>query len=104
MARGVRVARGGSRGRRLPPSLDRLAVFAVFGLLMVIPSGVTRLASSDTVSTAGLRGTVSVLEIRGPSDRQFHQVWVWRPPGPDSATDNWRQAAADAGSGWTLGS
>jgi enterochelin esterase-like enzyme len=58
----------------------------VFGLLMVMPSGVTRLASSDTTSTAGLRGTVSVLEIRGPSDRQSHPVWVWRPPGPDSAT------------------
>jgi S-formylglutathione hydrolase FrmB len=58
----------------------------VFGLLMVMPSGVTRLAGSDTTSTAGLRGTVSVLEIRGPSDRQSHPVWVWRPPGPDSAT------------------
>ena len=53
---------------------------------MVMPSGVTRLAGSDTTSTAGLRGTVSVLEIRGPSDRQSHPVWVWRPPGPDSAT------------------
>jgi S-formylglutathione hydrolase FrmB len=63
-----------------------LAVFAVFGLLMVMPSGVTRLAGSDTTSTAGLRGTVSVLEVRGPSDRQSHPVWVWRPPGPDSAT------------------
>jgi S-formylglutathione hydrolase FrmB len=58
----------------------------VFGLLMVMPSGVTRLAGSDRTSTAGLRGTVSVLEIRGPSDRQSHPVWVWRPPGPDSAT------------------
>jgi S-formylglutathione hydrolase FrmB len=53
---------------------------------MVLPSGVTRLASSDTIDLAGLRGTVSVLQIRGPSDQQAHQVWVWRPPGPDSAT------------------
>jgi len=28
---------------------------------------------------------VSVLQIRGPSDSQAHQVQVWRPPGPDSA-------------------
>jgi S-formylglutathione hydrolase FrmB len=53
---------------------------------MVLPSGVTRLASSDTTDPAGLRGTVSVLQIRGPSDQQAHPVWVWRPPGPDSAT------------------
>jgi S-formylglutathione hydrolase FrmB len=53
---------------------------------MVLPSGVTRLASSDTADPAGLRGTVSVLQIRGPSDTQAHPVWVWRPPGPDSAT------------------
>lgn len=53
---------------------------------MVLPSGVTRLAGSDTIDLAGLRGTVSVLQIRGPSDQQPHQVWVWRPPGPDSAT------------------
>jgi S-formylglutathione hydrolase FrmB len=53
---------------------------------MVLPSGVTRLASSDTTDPAGLRGTVSVLQIRGPSDTQVHPVWVWRPPGPDSAT------------------
>jgi len=58
----------------------------VFCLLMVLPSGVTRLASSDTTDPAGLRGTVSVLQIRGPSDTQVHPVWVWRPPGPDSAT------------------
>jgi S-formylglutathione hydrolase FrmB len=47
---------------------------------------VTRLASSDTTDPAGLRGTVSVLQIRGPSDTRAHPVWVWRPPGPDSAT------------------
>jgi S-formylglutathione hydrolase FrmB len=52
---------------------------------MVLPSGVTRLAGADTIDPAGLRGTVSVLPIRGPSDLQAHQVWVWRPPGPDSA-------------------
>jgi len=52
---------------------------------MVLPSGVTRLAGSDTTDPAGLRGTVSVLEIRGPSDQQTHPVRVWRPPGPDSA-------------------
>jgi S-formylglutathione hydrolase FrmB len=53
---------------------------------MVLPSGVTRLASSDTTDPAGLRGTVSVLQIRGPSDTQALPVRVWRPPGPDSAT------------------
>ena len=31
-------------------------------------------------------GTVSVLQIRGPSDQRSHPVRVWRPPGPDSAT------------------
>ena len=72
--------------RRLPRSLDGAAVVGVFCLLMVLPSGVTRLASSDTIDLTGLRGTVSVLQIRGPSDQQAHQVWVWRPPGPDSAT------------------
>jgi len=40
---------------------------------MVLPSGVTRLAGSDTTDPAGLRGTVSVLEIRGPSGQQTHQ-------------------------------
>jgi S-formylglutathione hydrolase FrmB len=72
--------------RRLLRSLDGAAVIGVFCLLMVLPSGVTRLASSDTIDLTGLRGTVSVLQIRGPSDQQAHQVWVWRPPGPDSAT------------------
>jgi S-formylglutathione hydrolase FrmB len=72
--------------RRLLPSLDGLAVIGVFCLLMVMPSPVARLANSGTVDPASLHGTVSVLEIRGPSDRKPHQVWVWRPPGPDSAT------------------
>ncbi len=72
--------------RRLLRSLDAVAVIGVFCLLMVLPSGVTRLSSSDAMETAGLKGTVSVLQIRGPSDRQSHAVWVWRPPGPDSAT------------------
>jgi S-formylglutathione hydrolase FrmB len=72
--------------RRLIRSLDTLGVLGVFCVLMVMPSGVTRLASSDTATTAGLRGTVSVLQIRGPSDAHNHPVWVWRPPGPDSAT------------------
>jgi S-formylglutathione hydrolase FrmB len=72
--------------RRLIRSLDAAGVIGVFCVLMVLPSGVTRLAGSDTIETAGLRGTVSVLQIRGPSDRRPHPVWVWRPPGPDSAT------------------
>lgn len=71
--------------RRLLPSLDAAGVVGVFCVLMVLPSGVTRLASSDTIEPAGLQGTVSVLQIRGPSDEQPHPVWVWRPPGPDSA-------------------
>jgi enterochelin esterase-like enzyme len=72
--------------RRVLRSLDGTAVVGVFFVLMVLPSGVTRLAGSDTIKLAGLRATVSVLQIRGPSDRQPHPVWVWRPPGPDSAT------------------
>ena len=72
--------------RRLIRSLDAAGVIGVFCVLMALPSGVTRLAGSDTIETAGLRGTVSVLQIRGPSDRRPHPVWVWRPPGPDSAT------------------
>jgi S-formylglutathione hydrolase FrmB len=74
------AGRGGGASR----SLDRLAVLAVFGLLMVMPSGVTRLAGSD-VRGSGARGTVEVLEVRGPADRRNHPVWVWRPPGPGSA-------------------
>jgi S-formylglutathione hydrolase FrmB len=79
--------RGGARiVRRLIRSLDAAGVIGVFCLLMVMPSGVTRLVGSDMIETAGLRGAVSVLQIRGPSDRRPHPVWVWRPPGPDSAT------------------
>jgi len=76
----------GRFARRLPRSLDGAAVIAVFCVLMVLPSGVRRLASGETINTAGLQGTVSVLQIRGPSDKQSHPVWVWRPPGEDSAT------------------
>jgi S-formylglutathione hydrolase FrmB len=76
----------GRFARRLPRSLDGAVVIAVFCVLMVLPSGVTRLASGQTIEVAGLRGTVSVLHIRGPSDKQSHPVWVWRPPGEDSAT------------------
>jgi enterochelin esterase-like enzyme len=62
-----------------------VAVLVVFCLLILLPAGVTRLDASDTSDVAALRGTVSVLEIRGPADHQPHPVWVWRPPGPDSA-------------------
>jgi enterochelin esterase-like enzyme len=72
--------------RRVLRSLDGTAVVGVFCVLIVLPSGVTRLAGSDTIEPAGLRGTVSMLQIRGPSDKKPHPVWVWRPPGPDSAT------------------
>ena len=72
--------------RRLPHSLDFFAVVGVFCVLMVLPAGVTRLASSDVRITSRLRGTVSVLQVRGPSDKVTHPVWVWRPPGPDSAS------------------
>jgi S-formylglutathione hydrolase FrmB len=80
------MGRPGRTVRRLLPSLDGLAVIGVFCLLMVMPSPITRLANSGTVDPVSLHGTVSVLEIRGPSDRKPHQVWVWRPPGADSAT------------------
>jgi enterochelin esterase-like enzyme len=67
-------------------TFDGVAVVAVFCLLIVLPAGVTRVSSADTVDLAGLRGTVSVLQVRGPTDMFPHPVWVWRPPGPDSAT------------------
>jgi hypothetical protein len=35
---------------------------------------VTRLAGSDTIEPAGLRGTVSVLQVCGPSDWRPHHV------------------------------
>jgi enterochelin esterase-like enzyme len=66
--------------------MDFLAVVLVFCVLMIIPAGVTRLDSADARDFATLSGTVSVLRVRGPSDVQQHQVWVWRPPGPDSAS------------------
>jgi S-formylglutathione hydrolase FrmB len=52
------------------------------GVLMVIP---VRLAASDVRDFAALRGQVSVVWTRGPSDTRAYPVWVWRPPGPDSA-------------------
>src|ERR1700678_1185314 len=85
-ARRFRGRRRGRGVRRVIRSFDAAAVIGVFCVLMILPSGVRRLASSDTLEAAGQHGTVSVLEIRGPSDRQLHPVWVWRPPGPDSAT------------------
>ena|SRR5689334_19755793 len=60
--------------RRLIRSLDAAGVIAVFCVPMVLPSGVTRLAGSDTIEPAALRGTVSVLQASGPSDRRPHQV------------------------------
>ena len=47
-------------------------------MLMVLPSGVTRLAGSDTIETAGLRGTTSALR---------HSFTF--------LADNWRQAAVN---------
>ncbi len=61
---------------------DIALVLAFFGVLMVIPA---RLASSDVRDFAALRGQVSVLWTQGPSDIRAYPVWVWRPPGPDSA-------------------
>jgi enterochelin esterase-like enzyme len=57
-------------------------VLVILGVLMVIP---VRLASSDVRDFTALRGQVSVLWTRGPSDTRAYPVWVWRPPGPDSA-------------------
>jgi len=77
---------GRAAARNVSRSLDLFAVVAVFCVLMVIPARVTRLASSDVRITARLRGIVSVLRVRGPSDTRPFPVWVWRPPGPDSAS------------------
>lgn len=55
-------------------------------ILLTVPAGVTRLASSDVRNFAALRGTVSALWVRGPSDTDSFPLWVWRPPGPDSAS------------------
>ena len=68
--------------RRLIRSLDAAGVIGVFCLLMVLPSGVTRLAGSDTIETAGLRGAVSAL--------RYSFTFLAR---------NWRQAAANDESG-----
>jgi enterochelin esterase-like enzyme len=65
---------------------DLAAVLVVFCVLIVLPAGVTRVSGADTADVAAMHGTVSVLEVRGPTDTLPHQVWVWRPPGPDSAT------------------
>ncbi|HUK67539.1 MAG TPA: alpha/beta hydrolase-fold protein [Streptosporangiaceae bacterium] len=63
-----------------------VAVVAVFALLMIMPSGVTPLAKSDVWSfSEHSHGIVQQLRVRGPDDAQWHSVWVWRPPGPDSA-------------------
>jgi S-formylglutathione hydrolase FrmB len=72
----------GGWGRRL----DFVAVIGMFCVLMVLPAGVRRVSSADTADTSALRGTVSVLQVRGPTDIIAHPVWVWRPPRPDSAT------------------
>jgi enterochelin esterase-like enzyme len=72
----------GGWGRRF----DLAAVLGVFCVLLVLPAGVRPVTSTDTADTAALRGTVSVLQVRGPTDKLTHPVWVWRPPGPDSAT------------------
>jgi len=69
-------------GRRL----GAVVVLGAFCVLLAWPSGVQPLATSDTVAAGTSRGTVSVLHIRGPADTSTHPVWVWRPPGPDSAT------------------
>jgi S-formylglutathione hydrolase FrmB len=67
--------------------LFRLAGFwLAFAILMAAPPGVARLASSGVRSFADRRGTVSVLWVRGPSDTRPSPVYVWRPPGPDSAS------------------
>jgi dienelactone hydrolase len=65
---------------------DGIAVIVVFCLLIVLPAGVTKVSSADTVDLADQHGTVHVLDVRGPTDMFAHPVWVWRPPGPDSAT------------------
>ena len=72
--------------RRASARMDCLAVVLVFCVLMIIPASVTRLDSADARDFSALTGSVSVLAVRGPSDAQSHQVWVWRPPGPDSAS------------------
>jgi len=53
---------------------------------VLVLAGVTRLASSDVRDYAALRGTITMPRVRGPADTHPFPVWVWRPPGPDSAS------------------
>jgi enterochelin esterase-like enzyme len=58
----------------------------VFALLLIIPPGVAPLAKSDVWSFAARgHGVIQHITVRGPSDSEPHAVWIWRPPGPDSA-------------------
>jgi S-formylglutathione hydrolase FrmB len=79
----VATVRGGAFAKRVVRKRDVALVLVVFGVLMVIPA---RLAASDVRDFAALRGQVSVLSVRGPSDSRPFPIWVWRPPGPDSAS------------------
>jgi S-formylglutathione hydrolase FrmB len=58
----------------------------MFCLLIVLPAGAVRTSSTDAIDLSTPRGTVSELQVRGPTDMFPHPVWVWRPPGLDSAT------------------
>lgn len=60
-------------------------VLAACAALIITPAGVPRLAKSDIGQPTGEHGILQHLQVRGPSDHQLHDVWVWRPPGPDSA-------------------
>lgn len=61
-------------------------MLAVFAVLTIMPAGVTPLAKSDEWSfRTHAHGIVQRLAVRGPSDLEPHAVWVWSPPGPDSA-------------------
>ncbi len=71
------------RIRRLRGLTRLLGCGLAVGVLLVVPA---RLASSDVRDYATLRGAVTVLRVRGPSDNRPFAVWVWRPPGPDSAS------------------
>jgi S-formylglutathione hydrolase FrmB len=65
--------------------VQAVTVLAACAALIVTPQENARLAKSDVRDTAGEHGVMQHLKIRGPSDHQLHDVWVWRPPGPDSA-------------------
>ena len=74
------------RRREWPRHRVGVAVFAVFAVLMIMPAGVTPLAKSDVWSFAEhAHGVVQHLGVRGQADSQGYSVWVWRPPGSDSA-------------------